>query len=62
MTRETADTLVARIDSMSAEIDLLQAAIDAEELAPNQRQYISRCFELLHIELTTVTTYIKQLR
>lgn len=62
MQSETVNGLVARIQSMDAEVDVLRAAVDAEPLAANQRQYLARCFDLLHMELTAVRRYIEGLR
>ncbi|HEX2122239.1 MAG TPA: hypothetical protein VHL59_11400 [Thermoanaerobaculia bacterium] len=40
----------------------LQITVAAEPLAVNQLQYLARCFDLLHMELTAVRTYIADLR
>ena len=41
---------------------MLREAIAAEPLALNQQQYLARCFDLLHMELAAVRTYIADLR
>lgn len=58
MNPQTADTLTARIHSIEAEIDALQSSIDAEQLPSSERQYLARCFELLHMELDAVRACI----
>ena len=62
ITPDTAERLIARIGSLETELDMLQAAIAAEPLAANQQQYLARCFDLLHMELTAVRTYVADLR
>lgn len=62
MKPETTDALIARIRSIEAEVGLLRAAVEAEPLAANQQQYLARCFDLLHMELAAVRTYIAELR
>jgi hypothetical protein len=58
MKPETADALVARIHAIEGEVDVLRSAVAAETLPANQQQYLARCFDLLHMELTAVRTYI----
>ncbi len=62
MRDETAEALIARIRSIEADVGAMQAAVEAEELAPSQRQYLARCFDLLHMELAAVRIYIDGLR
>jgi hypothetical protein len=62
ITPETADDLIARIRSIQADLNLLQQTVAAEPLAASQQQYLARCFDLLHMELTAVRTYIADLR
>lgn len=62
MKEETVDAVVARIQSIEAELKALQSTLDTEPLAANQRQYLARCFDLLHIELTAVRAYLAELR
>jgi hypothetical protein len=62
MKQETMDALIARIQSIEAEVGVLQSAVEAEVLAANQQQYLARCFDLLHLELTAVRSYIAALR
>lgn len=62
MSPETADAVIARIRSIETEVEALQGAVEAEPLAGSQQQYLARCFDLLHMELTAVRTYIANLR
>ncbi|HEX7150695.1 MAG TPA: hypothetical protein VF618_04335 [Thermoanaerobaculia bacterium] len=62
MKRETADVLIRRIQAMEAEVNVLRSTVDGETLAANQQQYLARCFDLLHMELTAVRSYIDALR
>lgn len=52
----------ARLRSIESEIHALHSAIDAQPLAPSQRQYLARCFDLLQIELTALRTYLGEVR
>jgi hypothetical protein len=61
MRPETTDALTGRIRSIEAELDALQSAIAAEQLARSERQYLARCFELLHMELDAVRACIVEL-
>ncbi|MFL6247866.1 MAG: hypothetical protein ACJ74H_17725 [Thermoanaerobaculia bacterium] len=40
----------------------MQSTVAAEPLALHQQQYLARCFDLLHMELAAVRTYIAELR
>ena len=60
MRPETVLVLTNRIRAIEAEIDVLHASVDAEPLAANQRQYLGRCFDLLHMELAAVRTFIEE--
>jgi hypothetical protein len=62
ITPETADGLIARIRSIEADVDRLRSNVAAEPLAANQQQYLARCFDLLHMELAAVRTYLAELR
>ena len=61
MKPETVDTFIGRIEAIEAEVGLLQATMEGEGLAPSERQYLARCFDLLHIELAAVRSYIAAL-
>ena len=61
MKPETVEALVGRIEAIEAEVGVLQSAVGGELLAPNQRQYLARCFDLLHMELAAVRDYIAEL-
>ncbi len=61
ITPETAGDLIARIRSIECDVKALQITVAAEPLTVNQRQYLARWFDLLHMELTAVRTYIADL-
>lgn len=58
MKAEIVETLTVRIEAIETEVALLQSMVEEEVLAPNQRQYLARCFDLLHMELAAVRSYI----
>ena len=62
ITTESADALIAHVRSIEAEVNTLQATVSAESLTVNQQQYLARCFDLLHMELAAVRTYISARR
>lgn len=62
ITSETADALIERIRSLEAEVEVLQCTVEREPLSANQQQYLARCFDLLHMELTAVRTYVADIR
>lgn len=49
---------IERVQSIESEIGALRVAIDAEPLAVSDRQYLSRCFDLLHMELDALRQYL----
>lgn len=61
MRTETVDALLARIHSIETEVEVLQSTVDAERITESDRQYLARCFDLLHMELTAVRNYIAEL-
>lgn len=61
MKPETVEALVGRIEAIAAEVGVLQSTVEGEVLAPNQRQYLARCFDLLHMELAAVRSYIDEM-
>lgn len=58
MKRETVEALIGRIASIEAEVAVLHSMVEGEVLALDQRQYLARCFDLLHMELAAVGSYI----
>jgi hypothetical protein len=62
MKSETADAMIARLHAIEAEVNVLQSAVAAEPLPANQQQYLTRCFDLLHMELTALRTYIADVK
>lgn len=61
MKPETVEALVGRIEAIEAEVGVLRSTVEGEVLAPNQRQYLARCFDLLHMELAAVRSYIDEM-
>lgn len=61
MRPQTVDALIARIQSIEGEVGALQFTVAGEALSGNQRQYLDRCFDLLHMELSAVRSYIADL-
>lgn len=62
MKAETVDALVAHIRSIDAQVEALRASVDAEPLPASQRQYLARCCDLLHLELTAARSCLEGLR
>ena len=53
---------IVRVQSIHADVENLRRVIDAEELTVSDRQYLSRCFDLLEMELGAVRQYLGGLR
>lgn len=62
MKPESVNALITRLESIEAEVGVLQKTLEEELLAANQQQYLARCFDLLHMELAAVRSYIAGLR
>lgn len=54
MDSETIGALLSRVQAIESDIGALRRAIDGESLALSDRNYLSRCFDLLAIELDAV--------
>ena len=50
--------LIARLDAIQSEIGELRRVLDAEQLAVSDRQYVTRCFDLLTMELEALRQYL----
>jgi prefoldin subunit 5 len=59
MDPQTIETVIARVEAIESEIAALRQAIDRHELAVSDRQYLSRCFELLTMELEALRSYLR---
>ena len=55
---EMIGAVIARVETIERDIGALRRTIDAEPLPVSDRQYLSRCFDLLHMELAAVRQYL----
>lgn len=62
MNAKTINAVIAHVESIDAQVEVLRATLETEALAADQRQYLARCFDLLHIELSAVRSYIEGLQ
>jgi hypothetical protein len=58
MDAETIGVVISRVQRIESDVDALRQTIDAEMLAVSDRQYLSRCFDLLNMELEALRQYI----
>ena len=58
MAPETMHALIARLRAIESDVRSLEVVIGEEQLAANDQKYVSRCFELLRIELGALRDYI----
>lgn len=58
MQSETIGAITARLQSIASDVSGLRRTLDAEELSISDRQYVSRCFDLLEMELSALRQYI----
>lgn len=58
MEAETIGAATARLQSIASDVSGLRRALDAEELSVSDRQYLSRCFDLLDMELDALRQYL----
>lgn len=49
---------VARVRSLELQVTTLRRSLDAERLPITDRQYLSRCFDLLDMELGALRQYL----
>ncbi|HVS31084.1 MAG TPA: hypothetical protein VMS98_06490 [Thermoanaerobaculia bacterium] len=59
---ETAGSIMSRVRSLEEDVEILRHALDGEDLASSDRQYLSRCFDLLKMEVDALREYIEALR
>lgn len=62
MQAETAGHWIERVHAIEAEVAALRRTIQDELLDVSAHQYLSRCFDLLNMELDAVRQYIEALR
>ena len=58
MLEETAGALVRHVQTIESDVAALRQVLEAEQLALSDRQYLTRCFELLDMELVAIRQYI----
>ncbi len=59
--RQTIEPVIARIERVESEVVDLQRTVEIEILAVSDRQYLSRCFDLLNMELRALREYVGEL-
>lgn len=62
MEAETIGVLLEQVHAIEEQIRGLRRTVDAEALAVSDRQYLSRCFDLLDMELGAIGQYIDGMR
>jgi hypothetical protein len=58
MDPETIGAVLSRVEGIESDVGALRRTIDAEALSVSDRQYVSRCFDLLHMELEALRQYL----
>lgn len=58
---ETAGGVIARVRAIELDVVALRRTIDGEALSVSDRQYLSRCFDLLTMELDALRQYLRGL-
>ena len=62
MVPETIGALVSRVREIESDVTSLRRCIEGEDLATSDRQYLSRCFDLLDMELVALRQYVNGLQ
>ena len=52
---------MTRVRTLEENVESLRRTLDGEDLATGDRQYLSRCFELLKMEVDALREYIEGL-
>ena len=58
MDAEMIGGVLARVHAIESDIVALRRTIDGEELSVSDHQYLSRCFDLLTMELDALRQYL----
>lgn len=58
MDAETIGGVLVRVQAIESDIVALRRTIDGEELSVSDHQYLSRCFDLLTMELDALRQYL----
>ncbi len=61
MDAETIGGAIARVQAIESDVVALKHTIGGEELSVSDHQYLSRCFDLLTIELDALRQYLRGL-
>ena len=61
MDAETIGGVLTRVQAIESDVVALRRTIDGEELSVSDHQYLSRCFDLLTMELDAVRQYLRGL-
>lgn len=61
MEAETLGGLIVRLQAIESDVAALRGTIDAEPLPTSDRQYLSRCFDLLGMEIHAIQQYLSDL-
>ena len=59
MDSETMGGVLVRVQAVESDIVALRRTIDGEELSVGDHQYLSRCFDLLTMELDALRQYLQ---
>jgi len=62
MNSETTGAMISRVQAIETDVGGLRRTIDAEALAVSDRQYLSRCLDLLNMELEALRQYLSGLQ
>lgn len=58
MDAETIGGVLVRVQAIESDVVALRHTIDGEELSVSDHQYLSRCFDLLTMELDALRQYL----
>lgn len=58
MDAETIGGMIGRVHAIESDILALRRSIDGQQLSVSDHQYLSRCFDLLTMELDAVRRYL----
>jgi hypothetical protein len=61
MNAEGMAAVISRVQEIETDVGALRRALDTEQIAEGDRQYVSRCFDLLAMELEALRQYLRGL-
>jgi hypothetical protein len=59
--RETLHRTLAEVTTLATNVATLRRALDGEPLSTADRQYLSRCFDLIDLELAALREFVEGL-